>query len=141
MESIALLPQSIPPHHLNAITSIQMDLWYNLAPYSGDTYQFHDEWEACWCIVADMQGLHELRVNIDAVVPLNSPRVPLWQILDPLRAVKGARIFEVSVIGSEEEKAMDFVDAPFVFKSVPMHAVNIRRYMTDGGSSRICSHP
>ena len=116
VNNILMLPRSMLAHRLNLINSVQFSLWYGGGTYvTGERFEAH-EWEVCWRIIASMQGLRELRVTIKLPFILHGPHVPLKHILDPLRAVKGTKIFEVSVPGSEEEYWMESRDAPFVLK-------------------------
>ncbi len=113
LETIFQLPRRILPHRLNLIASIQVDLSYMEAlQFNQSCDHFPKEWESCWRIIAELQGLRELRVDINMFFELYKPHIPLKTILDPLRAVKGAKIFEVSIHGTMEA-ITEFWDAPF----------------------------
>ena len=118
LEDTTRLARSIPAQRLDAIYSIHLNVWYQPFQY-GSVSESGPTWEACCRTIAGMRGLRELRVHINFALPVNVSCPSLSQILHPLRAVTGARIFEVYVPGSGEEKARAFLDAPFVFKSAP----------------------
>ena len=111
-----ILPHLLIPHRMDLIASIQLSLWYRSSNNPVAQSKHHEKWKECWRVVASMQGLRELWVNVDLVLDYHNTLPPLRRLLDPLRPVRVAEVFEVSMPRVMQEESMEFQDHPFVLK-------------------------
>ena len=104
------------PHRLNAIASLQLSWFFGWNFYGPPTrvgkHPAYDLgiWEDCCHVLASMKGLRILRITVAGVWIDNNPAA--MKILDPLRAVKTPKTFEVEGPWPWD-CAVDFSDAPF----------------------------
>ena len=119
-DSIVHLYNTVLSHRLDLITSLHIYRCFPSAVYQSQDNKGqlapYDEatWEETWQIIACMKGLRILRVTMFEFWRLRS-RTSQMRLLEPLKAVKQAEIFEVEVPwpAGEEEGPIGLGDVPF----------------------------
>lgn len=122
LESVISLADTILPQRLNAIRSVELG-WYFYIPYPLYTRKFQPTkyppydiatWERIWSILANMEGLMKLRVDLVGrwVEPLTVDEER--QLLGPAMEVKRPRVWDMRV--DWEDPGVDWEEsrAPFM---------------------------
>lgn len=121
LESVVCLADTILPQRLNAIRSVELG-WYFYIPYPLYTRKFQPmdyppydiaTWERVWSILANMEGLMELRVDLVGrwIEPLTTDEER--QLLGPAMKVKRPRVWDMRVDWEDAEVDWEAQGAPF----------------------------
>lgn len=121
LESVIYLADTILPQRLNTIRSVELG-WYFYIPYPLYTRNFqpmdyppHDiaTWEKVWSILANMEGLLKLRVDLVGrwVEPLTAHEER--QLLGPAMKVKKPRVWEMRIDWEGADVDWEAQGAPF----------------------------
>jgi len=119
LNSLLYLSSTIPAQRLNTIRSLQLT-WdfpcplytvHSTSRYPPDT---ETTWEEVWRVIARMKGLRDIRVQLTiARIYTNLILNSEVRLLEPLRAVKPANVFEVHVSWPGREGMSEMKDVPF----------------------------
>ena len=123
LESVISLADTILPQRLNAIRSVELG-WYFYIPFplymrtsrpEPMGYPPYDiaTWERVWSILANMEGLMKLRV--DLVGRWTEPLTPdeEMQLLGPAMKVKRPRVWDMRIDWEDAEVDWEAQGAPF----------------------------
>ena len=102
-ESIVSLSNILLPHRFNAIRSLQLT-WAFFHPnhpmFGGEKILLPGDealWTVCWAIVADMQGLNDIRVWLSMSPATKAPCKAEKELFNPLVEIGPKKRFEVRV--------------------------------------------
>ena len=121
LESVISFADTILPQRLNAIRSVELGWYFNI-PYPLYTRKFQPldyppydiaTWERVWSILANMEGLTKLRVDLVGrwIEPLTADEER--QLLDPAMKVKRPRVWDMRIDWEDAEVDWEAQGAPF----------------------------